>query len=113
MLLRNGLLNKLADPNFHKPAAIQMLIGAQYYAEIMQYLEPIIPGEPSIVPSQFGKLVLGVFSSNSMSPSSHHSFFLSRDDSELSNQLKQFWELEEVSSPIPGDPLDPLGWGSM
>lgn len=72
----------------------------------MQSLEPIIPGEPSIVPSQFGKLVLGVASSNSMSPSSHHSFFLSRDDSELSNQLKQFWELEEVSSPIPGDPLD-------
>uniref|UniRef100_A0A8D8XPA3 Peptidase A2 domain-containing protein n=1 Tax=Cacopsylla melanoneura TaxID=428564 RepID=A0A8D8XPA3_9HEMI len=97
---------KLADPDFYHPATVQMLIGAQYYAEIMQSTEPIVPGHPSLVPSQFGTLALGISPASSSPCATHHSFFISESESDLSNQLRKFWEMEEVQVKIPMDPED-------
>uniref|UniRef100_A0A8D9BNJ5 DUF5641 domain-containing protein n=1 Tax=Cacopsylla melanoneura TaxID=428564 RepID=A0A8D9BNJ5_9HEMI len=67
----------LADPLFFSPAPVQMLIGAQNYADLMRTSEPIIVGEPSLVPSNLGVLVMGVTSSTPAPSAPLHSFFIS------------------------------------
>lgn len=96
----------LADPQFFSPAAVQMLIGAQYYAELMRTSEPIIQGEPSLVPSNLGMLVMGNTPSSPPISSPQVSFFVSNHNNDITAQLKRFWEMEEMHSPVPESPED-------
>uniref|UniRef100_A0A8D9F9Y3 Peptidase A2 domain-containing protein n=1 Tax=Cacopsylla melanoneura TaxID=428564 RepID=A0A8D9F9Y3_9HEMI len=96
----------LADPNFFSPAPVQMLIGAQCYAEIMRRSEPIIPGEPSLVPSNLGILVMGVTPSVFVQSPPQYNFFISKEDDAITAQLRRFWEIEEDYSPVPASPED-------
>uniref|UniRef100_A0A8D9FGG8 Integrase catalytic domain-containing protein n=1 Tax=Cacopsylla melanoneura TaxID=428564 RepID=A0A8D9FGG8_9HEMI len=96
----------LADPHFFSPAPVQMLIGAQYYAELMRTSEPIVPGEPSLVPSNLGVLVMGLTPSSPAPSSPQYSFFVSNEDSDIAAQLRRFWEIEEVYAPVPASPED-------
>ncbi|KAI5756182.1 hypothetical protein M8J77_022802 [Diaphorina citri] len=101
----NQLSNvKLADPTFGSPAPVQLLIGAQYYANLVNRSEPIITGKPSLIPTMLGTLVMG--ECPSAMPTAHHSFFISQSEEDVSCQLKKFWEMEEVAVNIPEDPED-------
>ncbi|KAL1448522.1 hypothetical protein WDU94_000574 [Cyamophila willieti] len=96
----------LADPNFFSPAPVQMLIGAQCYAELMRTSEPIIPGEPSLVPSNLGILVMGVTPSVFVPSPPQYNFFISKEDNAITAQLRKFWEIEEDYTPVPASPED-------
>ncbi|XP_008483566.1 uncharacterized protein LOC103520254 [Diaphorina citri] len=87
---------ELADPSFFQPSSVHMLLGAQHYADIIRSHEPIIRGEPSLVPSNFGVLVMGCAPAEPVFPAVQQSFFITNMENDLSNQLKRFWEMEEI-----------------
>uniref|UniRef100_A0A8D8M273 Integrase catalytic domain-containing protein n=1 Tax=Cacopsylla melanoneura TaxID=428564 RepID=A0A8D8M273_9HEMI len=95
----------LADPQFCNPAPVQMLIGAQYYAELMRTSEPIISGEPSLVPSNLGVLVMGVTPSLPVSSAPQYTFCIS-SEGDITSELRRFWEREEIYAPVPASPED-------
>ncbi|XP_017302793.2 uncharacterized protein LOC103517048 [Diaphorina citri] len=99
---------QLADPLFHQPSPVDMLLGAQYYAALIDHHQPIVPGEPSLIPTIFGNLVMGLASTTTpvVSPQSFHVSSMHDADESLDNQLKKFWETEEVKVNIPTRPED-------
>ncbi|XP_044729628.1 uncharacterized protein LOC123292978 [Chrysoperla carnea] len=94
---------QLADPQFYSPASVEMLIGAQHYANLLTS-EPVVPGHPSLVPSMFGTLVMG--ECPSMSSNEYQSYWIMHSDTDLSYQLQKFWEVEELPVETPLNPED-------
>lgn len=92
---------QLADPNFNKPAEIDILLGAEIFMEILRpekLLGP--PGKPDLLETAFGYLLLGSIASlpchnNSACNDNDHAFFSSGDDS-IETLVSKFWELESV-----------------
>ncbi|XP_067142348.1 uncharacterized protein [Centruroides vittatus] len=82
---------QLADPTFHKPGTIDILLGADVYNEVIcpgQCKGP--PGTPSALNTVFGWVLSGPIGLNQppVSVKVHHC--------SINNQLKKFWELEEL-----------------
>uniref|UniRef100_A0A8D8WGD5 Integrase catalytic domain-containing protein n=1 Tax=Cacopsylla melanoneura TaxID=428564 RepID=A0A8D8WGD5_9HEMI len=99
---------QLADPHFFKPSSVDLLLGAQYYAAILDPSEPTVVGEPSLIPTIFGSLVIGVASSSHSPEVTCQSFHVSTNptDVSLDEQLKKFWELEDIKTTIPASDED-------
>ncbi|XP_028042505.1 uncharacterized protein LOC114252196 [Bombyx mandarina] len=91
----NGI--QLADPNFHQPAPIEILIGADLFWEIL-------PNNPKLRSSQFGWIISGPMTTITTSHKNktvqcNHSIISNRlndDNTKIHNYLTKFWELEEV-----------------
>lgn len=86
----------LADPHFWKPGRIDVLLGAQTFAKIIQ--EGIRKGPPTApvaLNTIFGWILLG--STNRLSTDNAASFTITTSETKLESQLKKFWEIEEVS----------------
>lgn len=84
----------LADPLFHTPQPVEMLLGADILSHIL--LGNVVtgsPGSPIAMNSVFGYLLLGKIAFNSPTPSSVQACFSSLFDD---GDLKRFWELESV-----------------
>lgn len=86
----------LADPNFHKPGPIDLLLGAEIFASLLQ------PGsvgggskQPSAINSVFGWILLG--SVGCKEEESIQTFFVKEDDL-LHEQVKCLWELESFEA---------------
>uniref|UniRef100_A0A8D8YNP1 Integrase catalytic domain-containing protein n=1 Tax=Cacopsylla melanoneura TaxID=428564 RepID=A0A8D8YNP1_9HEMI len=96
----------LADTTYYhndsQLTSIELLLGAEYYSDIILHSLPIISGSPSAVPSIFGYLLLGKALVESSSDQCSSSLFISTIDDDVSTQLQKFWSLEEIvpSSPI-------------
>lgn len=93
----------LADPDFHKRGAIDMLLGADVYGHIIK--EGLIKGPqgaPVAQSTRFGWILSGPTNS-STSGSCIHGLHASREDP-LHALLRRFWELDEIpatnSSPL-------------
>lgn len=95
---------KLADPNFHKPSPVHMIIDVKLFPKILR------PGtfdgniyEPGRVNSVFGWLICGeIPTSISQSIYSAPSVV---SNSMIGDLLEKFWKVEEVSTPsIPRSP---------
>ncbi|CAH2041184.1 unnamed protein product, partial [Iphiclides podalirius] len=87
-------ISDLADPHFHKPGSIDVLLGAVVYAHII--LDGIIKRNESLVAlnSRLGWLVSG-----EVAQSSHqsHNVVVMHTQVEVDQLLRQFWEINEYS----------------
>ncbi|XP_018374004.1 PREDICTED: uncharacterized protein LOC108768169 [Trachymyrmex cornetzi] len=90
---------RLADPNFHLSADIDMLIGAEVFWRILcagqikhSRSQPIFQKTP------FGWVISGCTSNVIAEPISTVNFHVSQFD-ELNHNLKRFWEVEHLSKP--------------
>ncbi|KAI5733920.1 hypothetical protein M8J77_000362 [Diaphorina citri] len=105
---------QLADNNYlsHSDSvsdSLDLLLGAEYYADVLVSTFPVIPGSPSAVPSYFGWLLMGkVCDVSSSIPSKATSLFISSLHDPLSDQIQKFWKLEDISEVKPVDPNDVL-----
>uniref|UniRef100_A0A8D9BBX1 Integrase catalytic domain-containing protein n=1 Tax=Cacopsylla melanoneura TaxID=428564 RepID=A0A8D9BBX1_9HEMI len=83
----------LADYSiFKKPSKVDILIGAAHYGHLCLPGQPLIQGEPNCLPTIFGNVLLGEVPQES--DSSAVSLFVQSDP--LTEELKRFWESEEV-----------------
>ena len=83
----------LADPNFGQPSKIDILLGANIYADVLLHgRRSGPPGTPVAFETKFGWVLTGKTSDLTLSPAvaSHHVATLSGDDI-----LRKFWEIEE------------------
>ncbi|XP_062557924.1 uncharacterized protein LOC134222785 [Armigeres subalbatus] len=91
----------LADPFFHRPGRIDVLLGIEIFFQLLQ------PGQislnfggtsPTLQNTKLGWVVAGRFNNKSTVPLSPAStcLLVSTED-ELSQQLRKFWELEEYA----------------
>lgn len=88
----------LADPNYNIPAPIDILLGADYYTQIMK--PQCIKGnknEPAAQLTEFGWVILGRISAPNKSIELKYNSHVS--STEIDQQLKKFWELEEMHPP--------------
>ena len=94
---------QLADPDFHLPARIDILLGADVYYKLIQTRPTIAGGssDPAAVATIFGWAITGPVHSN------NHSFHaapsltepLSPADVHLDHQMTRFWKTEEPDKP--------------
>ncbi|KAI5753224.1 hypothetical protein M8J77_024779 [Diaphorina citri] len=108
-LLHNFSHLPLADltyvnSNFNR--SIELLIGAEYYCQLLDNTTRIIVGNPSAVPSILGWLLVGKCPTSSDQTQPHHSFFVTEDP--IVSQLQKFWEIEELPCLRPQDPEEVL-----
>lgn len=100
----------LADPYFYKPGPVDMLVNVNFFASILQPgLVKGEPGQPIAVPTVFGWIVMGECSNdvdfatsrscNSSCVSTKNCLLVS--GLSLDNNIKRFWELENVELPKP------------
>ena len=97
----------LADPTFHTPGRIDILLGADLYPQIMVKL-PIVTGaatDPAAQGTIFGWAIVGPVKSrgSSVQPIPAHHAQVQTPEERLDKQLSQFWdteEPEEVEAPL-------------
>ncbi|XP_050305067.1 uncharacterized protein LOC126742466 [Anthonomus grandis grandis] len=89
----------LSDPQFDKPAPVDLLLGAEIYAQVLKsgriYGDP---GQPVALDTEFGWVLLGRIHQNStfsMSSPKLGSYFTAFDNP-LDVTLRKFWELESI-----------------
>ncbi|XP_077282088.1 uncharacterized protein LOC143908338 [Temnothorax americanus] len=91
----NGL--RLADPQYHRPGPIDILIGAEIFASLLRDGRRVgKKGEPDAFNSVFDWVLVG--SVSTQAPGSTHSF-MTLDS--LDASLSRFWQLDEIPSVPP------------
>lgn len=88
---------KLADPGFHNPGRVDLLLGADIFAQTL--LDGKIPGKagvPDAINTIFGYILMGRYSPNSNSTLT--SLFCDSNDclGSLDKSMQQFWTVESV-----------------
>ncbi|XP_047990300.1 uncharacterized protein LOC125229494 [Leguminivora glycinivorella] len=90
----------LADPNFHEPSEVQMLLGAQLFWELMTFNHIALgKNKPILVETTLGWLVVGSIhtqNSKQKQPYTVHCNLI--NNIELDAKLDKFFELESVPS---------------
>lgn len=87
----------LADPNFFKPSPIDMIIGSDYIPSInLNGVRPNIIKGLEARESQFGWYLSGPLPAAVVS--TFTTSVIASDDIALHEQMRRFWELEEVSN---------------
>ncbi|GFX01657.1 DUF1758 domain-containing protein [Trichonephila clavipes] len=80
---------KLADPNFHISKPIDVLLGAEIYADLLEGMPIFGPaGTPTAIPTKFEYILSGKI----YAPPLKESIV----NSSLNGQLSELWKLEEV-----------------
>lgn len=100
---------QLADPDFYRPAKVDLLIGSDVYPYCLSDgPRSVIKGNPSAISTMFGYVLVGTVvnrqSFSSRQASSTTLFSTLNDRVDL--QLKRFWEIEEVETPKSISPQD-------
>ena len=87
----------MADPNFHEPGDIDLLIGAGLFFNILCYGKIMTPEEPLVIQNTLlGWVVSGKFQT---SHSSQITCNVSLEEN-LDKQLQRFWQIEECLEPV-------------
>lgn len=90
----------LADPTFHVPSEVQILLGADLFWEVLLHnTMPLGKGKPTLVETKLGWLVSGSVPGSHTKKQTYntvHCHFL--HDIELEEKLDKFFELESISS---------------
>ncbi|XP_062541861.1 uncharacterized protein LOC134209855 [Armigeres subalbatus] len=87
----------LADPKFHIPAGIDMIVGGEAYHELHTGGKvPLGEGLPTLIETVFGWTVSGKVSIKSANVP--HVCHLTTVDRNLEQALQRFWELEAIDS---------------
>ena len=105
---------ELADPRFHIPARIDLLIGAEVYPRLLMAKDCVVVG-PGMVPAAyrtiFGWAICGPVSSVPSSGLTVPTHFAQgqAEENKLDTLLSQFWEAEEPEKPAEGfSPVEEL-----
>lgn len=86
---------QLADPSFNVPAAVDILIGAQIFRNILGSNSIILgKNQPVLRESKLGWIMSGSILQNSTSKNTNHCHF----SNSIESQLRKFWDLDSVSS---------------
>lgn len=88
----------LADPTFHCPSQVDMLLGADIFWSVL-YPKNISLGtnKPTLSKTKFGWLISGLVQTNYDSNTVHcNHAILSFNDSQIDNKLERFFEFESV-----------------
>ncbi|XP_044760801.1 uncharacterized protein LOC123318251 [Coccinella septempunctata] len=88
---------RLADPEFYRPASVDILLGVQSYLDVLTDEPQHIIGNPSAISTRLGWVVMGSVPSTVSQIAS--SLFTISEEESLNNTLKMFWESEDVSIP--------------
>lgn len=87
---------KLADPTWHQPGPVDILLGADIYSSIvLPEIEKCDYSSLIGIHTIFGVILVGRASYSKL-PQSVQTFFASVDTPCLDNTLKSFWKIEEV-----------------
>ncbi|XP_041973748.1 uncharacterized protein LOC121729336 isoform X1 [Aricia agestis] len=92
---------KLADPKFYVPSAVDILVGAEIFWDVLcSHTINLGKNQPRLQSSKFGWLISGCVSlphgrKNSSTKASNNSCHFSH---EVTEQLSRFWELDSVQS---------------
>ncbi|XP_071053586.1 uncharacterized protein [Onthophagus taurus] len=101
---------RLADPSFNKPDKIDMLIGADYFWELLCVGQVKLPTGPIMQNTRFGWVISGPVVSASAKLTSHCNFSKLSVTSDVNDksfssilcqQLERFWEIEAVQTQAP------------
>ncbi|XP_045446356.1 uncharacterized protein LOC123654500 [Melitaea cinxia] len=86
---------KLADPSFHIPSVVDILVGADvFWSAIKPNHINLGKNQPKLCESKLGWLISGSVSYNSRSSRSHSCNLL---NIECNNALSKFWELDSIN----------------
>ena len=101
----------LADPSFHTPGKIDLLLGADVYHKLLGTKSAIIGAStgPAAVDTIFGWAMTGPVPTQTdhiqAAPTIHES--LTPADLHLDNQMARFWDAEQVDTgPVPHTPVE-------
>lgn len=89
---------QLADPDFDKPGAIDLLLGVQHFSDILSDNCVHIKGQPAALDTVFGFLIFGKIPSTQ---STSVSTSLLTQTPPLEDLIRRFWESEEAVQVIP------------
>ncbi|XP_047527823.1 uncharacterized protein LOC125064684 [Vanessa atalanta] len=90
----NLTLDDLADPEYHTPNKIDLLLGAEIYSQIIQEgIKRNLNGSLLAQDTAFGWIISGVCEVDSTSNIHSHTIVM-HSYLEVDNMLKRFWELE-------------------
>lgn len=91
---------QLADPNFHEPGRIDMLIGAELCFHILRAEKRTRSGDfPVLQNTELGWILSGRYQiPNDLEPNKSVTSCFVRQDDNLTHRLQRFWELEEINS---------------
>ncbi|XP_061712824.1 uncharacterized protein LOC133521773 [Cydia pomonella] len=92
---------RLADPNFYESQPVELLIGADLFWELLEGQVEItrLTNGAFLVNTKLGWIVSGPVSSNTRNTKPINcNFTQSLDMPSLDNQLRRFWEIEEVQA---------------
>lgn len=88
-------LLKLADPRFREPNNIDVLLGADIFAQLLRKgQQPGPDGTPLALESELGWILVGRVQGSQTTIQVHHV------QCNINESLQKFWELEEASTPI-------------
>ncbi|XP_047105117.1 uncharacterized protein LOC124769099 [Schistocerca piceifrons] len=88
----------LADPEFNKPATVDLILGAEVFFDVVCKERLVKPSHPSLVETRFGWILSGRMPSAACNmPRSTVTLCFVRGDN-LDAKLQRFWELEELST---------------
>ncbi|XP_045493455.1 uncharacterized protein LOC123692724 [Colias croceus] len=89
----------LADPEFYKPAPIEVLIGADIFWDILNSEQLSLgPNNPKLQNSKFGWIIAGPINNYFSKETIHcnHARIANPTSDEIHKMLTKFWELEEL-----------------
>ncbi|XP_046395767.1 uncharacterized protein LOC124163028 [Ischnura elegans] len=90
----------LADPKFNTPGPIDMLIGAEVFFSVLKQGKQVRPGPfPILQDTEIGWILAGRFETpdyRCAEPQPLETFVV-RECSNLEEQLRRFWELEDMN----------------
>ena len=88
----------LADPQFNTSSQIDILLGAQYFLQLIEPTKFVrSPHFPTIQETKLGFILAGNLPFNMDMTKPVSSFIAFDDNNAISSQLKAFWQLEDVS----------------
>lgn len=99
---------KLADPEFHKPGPIDLLLGADLFPLIIQSGRVLGKNnEPTAINTIFGYILMGKFKNNQFQ-SNIQTLLCKTEQPSLNAILSKFWELESIPKRFVLSPDDEL-----
>lgn len=87
---------KLADEDFHIPARVDILLGAEFYGRIIQSAVCRLENAPIAQKTTFGWIIFGGYTEHLNHASLVNSVEASVDSDELLQLLTKFWEFEQL-----------------
>jgi hypothetical protein len=88
----------LADPHFYQPSAIDLLLGATVFFEVLRPEQRFRQGYPTLQNTQFGWVLSGCIPAHSVGQRKTATTSLLTTTHDLHAQVERFWLQEELTT---------------